>query len=199
MTLTIKTERLLLRPLDAGDVETVHEYAGDAENTRYMMYLPNGNIEDTRTFLERVTAEWEKDCPGFYEVAVVLEGRQIGAVSVALGEDEAELGWILNRKYWNRGYITEAAMAGSLAVEAALEGETGKMVAFIRQPGKEYKINYELRDVNEICNKEKPFPKEWIVDGNNISQDYIDYALPLIQGRSPLPYENGLPKFLYMK
>ena len=95
--------------------------------------------------------------------------------------------------------ITEAAMAGSLAVEAALEGETGKMVAFIRQPGKEYKINYELRDVNEICNKEKPFPKEWIVDGNNISQDYIDYALPLIQGRSPLPYENGLPKFLYMK
>ena len=111
MTLTIKTERLLLRPLDAGDVETVHEYAGDAENTRYMMYLPNGNIEDTRTFLERVTAEWEKDCPGFYEFAVVLEGRQIGAVSVALGEDEAELGWILNRKYWNRGYITEAAMA----------------------------------------------------------------------------------------
>lgn len=96
--------------------------------------------------------------------------------------------------------ITEAAMAGSLAVEAALKGETGKMVAFIREPGEEYKISYELRDVNEICNKEKPFPKEWITGNNNdIGQGYIDYALPLIQGRSPVPFENGLPKFLYRK
>ncbi len=95
--------------------------------------------------------------------------------------------------------ITEAAMAGSLAVEAALRGETGMMVAFIREPGAEYKINYELHDVNEICNQEKPFPAEWIIDGNDIGQGYIDYALPLIQGQSPIQYENGLPKFLYMK
>ena len=111
MYVEIKTQRLLLRPLDIGDVETVHEYAGDMENTRYMMFLPNRSVEETRAFLERVAAEWQKEAPQFYEFAVVLDGRQIGAVSVALEDGEAELGWILNRRYWNHGYVTEAALA----------------------------------------------------------------------------------------
>ncbi len=93
--------------------------------------------------------------------------------------------------------IEEAAMAGSVAAKAALEGKTGMMVAFIREPGDEYKITYQLTDVNEVCNKEKPFPAEWITDnGTNIGEGYIKYALPLIQGASPVKLVNGLPAFL---
>jgi 6-phosphofructokinase 1 len=55
-------------------------------------------------------------------------------------------------------------------------------------------------DVNEVCNEEKPFPVEWInAEGNDILQGYIDYALPLIQGNTPVVYEDGLPKFIYRK
>ncbi len=93
--------------------------------------------------------------------------------------------------------IEEASMAGSVAAKAALEGKTGMMVAFIREPGDEYKITYQLTDVNEVCNKEKPFPAEWITDnGTNIGEGYIKYALPLIQGASPVKLVNGLPAFL---
>ena len=93
--------------------------------------------------------------------------------------------------------IEEAAKAGSVAAEAALEGKSGMMVAFIREPGDEYKITYQLTDVNEVCNKEKPFPAEWITDnGTNIGEGYIKYALPLIQGASPVKLVNGLPAFL---
>ena len=93
--------------------------------------------------------------------------------------------------------IEEAAMAGSVAAKAALEGKTGMMVAFIREPGDEYKITYQLTDVNEVCNKEKPFPAEWITDGGtNIGDGYVKYALPLIQGASPVKLVDGLPAFL---
>lgn len=93
--------------------------------------------------------------------------------------------------------IEEAAMAGSVAAKAALDGKSGMMVAFIREPGDEYKITYQLTDVNEVCNKEKPFPAEWITDnGTNIDDGYVKYALPLIQGASPVKLVNGLPAFL---
>lgn len=93
--------------------------------------------------------------------------------------------------------IEEAAMAGSIAAEAALKGKSGMMVAFIRESGEDYKITYQLTDVNEVCNKEKKFPAEWITDnGTNIGEGYIKYALPLIQGTAPVKMKDGLPVFL---
>lgn len=109
----IKTERLMLRPLGTDDLETTHAYAGDAETTKYMFYLPNDTIEETGQFLQNTAAEWEKDNPSFYEFAVILEGKHIGAVSVSLDESrrEGELGWVLHRDYQGKGYATEAAKA----------------------------------------------------------------------------------------
>ncbi len=109
----IKTERLLLRPLNISDLKTVHEYATDEANTRFMMRLPNRTIEETEEFLNLVTKEWEKTEPSFYEFAVVSNGLQIGAISVYLDErkEMGELGWIINKKYQRRGYAAEAASA----------------------------------------------------------------------------------------
>ncbi len=43
-------------------------------------------------------------------------------------------------------------------------------------------------------------PREWISeDGTDILQGFIDYVLPLIQGESLTPIENGLPKYCYRK
>lgn len=112
MYIELKTNRLTLRPLNIGDLSTVHTYASDIENTKYMMNLPNDTIEETSQFLTGVTNEWKKETPSFYEFAIMLDGKQIGAVSVSLNEQrtEGELGWILNKNYWGKGYGTEAAM-----------------------------------------------------------------------------------------
>lgn len=108
----IETERLLLRPLSINDIKTVHEYASDIENTRFMMYLPNETVEETQNFLLGVTKEWEKERPSFYEFAIVLKNIQIGAISLYFEEkDSAEIGWILHRNYQKNGYATEAARA----------------------------------------------------------------------------------------
>lgn len=94
----------------------------------------------------------------------------------------------------------EAIQAGISGVHFALDGITGKIIAFHRTEGADYSINYVPEDVNLICNQEKTVPPEWITgNGSDIGQAFIDYALPLIQGIVNVPEENGLPKFAYRK
>ena len=109
----IHTERLLLRPLDISDLEIVHSYSSDPENTLYMYSLPSDTIEETAEFLTDCTREWEKETPEFYEFAVIYDGRVIGSVSVYLrnGGKEGMLGWIIDKEYWGRGIAAEAAAA----------------------------------------------------------------------------------------
>ena len=96
--------------------------------------------------------------------------------------------------------IEEAIMAGRNGVKAGLNGETGKMIAMKRENTEEYSIVYETVDCSEVCNQEKVVPREWISeDGTDILQGFIDYVLPLIQGESLTPIENGLPKYCYRK
>ena len=113
MHVELKTQRLLLRPLELADLEAVHAYASDRENTRFMLFLPNDTLEETAAFLKSVEADWAGEQPQAFEFAVVLGGEVIGAVSVALNDErtEGEMGWILNKRYWGKGYTTEAALA----------------------------------------------------------------------------------------
>lgn len=113
MRIEIKTERLELKPLGIEYLDSVHEYASDTENCQYMCYLPNADIEETRDFLLSCDREWEKNEPEFFEFAVIYNGKHIGAVSATIccKAVEAELGWIINKKYWGMGFATEAARA----------------------------------------------------------------------------------------
>jgi RimJ/RimL family protein N-acetyltransferase len=109
----IQTKRLVLRPIGMQDLKTTHTYSADKENTKYMAFLPNESIDETKDFLEKCENEWHKDQPCFYEFAVVADGNHIGGIGVYLhnANDTAELGWILDKKYHGMGYATEAAGA----------------------------------------------------------------------------------------
>jgi len=96
--------------------------------------------------------------------------------------------------------VEEAFACGKKAVEAAVAGTTDKMVCLIRKPGKEYVCTPELMDVALAANTEKKIPDSWILPaGKGLTQDYVDYALPLIQGDSKAPLEDGLPRFAKLK
>ena len=94
----------------------------------------------------------------------------------------------------------EAIASGAYGVKAALNGASGKMVAFERLDGDDYQIDYVLKDVNVICNQEKCVPVTWITaDGSDVTEDFIRYARPLIQEEVTVPTEDGVPKFAYRK
>ncbi|MDR0751079.1 MAG: 6-phosphofructokinase [Christensenellaceae bacterium] len=93
--------------------------------------------------------------------------------------------------------VEEAYLAGQTAVRMACNGETDKMVVFERDTSTgTYRCIPKLIDVALAANTEKKVPLDWIVNGGTaLSKKYIDYALPLIQGDSKAPLENGLPRF----
>ena len=97
--------------------------------------------------------------------------------------------------------IDEAFNAGKVAVEAAIAGESGKMVAFEREEdGGLYKCKYVLLSLSSVANYEKKVPLEWITeDGNYVTSDFINYVLPLIQGEPKIPKANSLPRYARLK
>lgn len=96
--------------------------------------------------------------------------------------------------------VNEAFMAGQMAVRYAVEGKTDYMVAFERAEGPEYKCSIKLINLTDVANTEKKIPMEWInKEGNGLTEDFIKYALPLIQGESSPPLVNGLPRFAKLK
>ena len=96
--------------------------------------------------------------------------------------------------------IEESAAAGSFGVTAALAGETGQMVSFSCSRNPQYQMKLALEDVNRICNQTKNVPQSWISeDGTDITEEFTEYARPLILGEMPLQYQDGLPVFLVRK
>ena len=76
--------------------------------------------------------------------------------------------------------------AGKAAVEAAVSGVTDKMVGFeCTRDANGYHCEPKLFDLSLVANTEKKVPREWInAEGNGVTQGFIDYCLPLIQGET---------------
>lgn len=96
--------------------------------------------------------------------------------------------------------IEEAEKIGAIAVQKAMEGKTGEIAVFLRSSNAPYNIAYDSVPAERIANKVKYFPKEWVNEaGNNVTDDAINYVLPLIQGEINTVTENGLPKHFIIK
>lgn len=90
----------------------------------------------------------------------------------------------------------EAFMAGEAAVEAAINGETDKMVTLLRGDKDVYSCETGLAPLSDVANSIKKLPREWInEDGTSMNFQFLRYAQPLIQGEITLPHDGGVPVF----
>ena len=108
---TLETERLILRKFEVSDFSAVHSYARNVDNTVYMIWGPNSE-DHTRAFIGfAINKAEETSCSNYQYAATMKEtGKLIGAVNLALSNDDAEIGWILHRDYWKQGYGTEVGV-----------------------------------------------------------------------------------------
>ena len=97
--------------------------------------------------------------------------------------------------------VEEAYGVGKAAVEAAVSGQTDYMVGLdCTRDAQGYHCKTRLVPLTEAANTERKVPREWInAEGNGVTQEFIDYALPLVQGEMDRPLENGLPRFARLK
>lgn len=92
--------------------------------------------------------------------------------------------------------VNEAIEVGRKAVNYALAGEHGMMVTIERVKGDEYKVKYGKRPLKDIANVERIIPKDMInKDGNGVTEKFINYALPLIEGHNAPKFTQGMQKF----
>ena len=101
----------------------------------------------------------------------------------------------------SRTDVEEAYLAGKTAVEAAVSGVTDQMVGFAcTRDASGYHCQTKLVPLTEAANTERKVPLSWInPEGNGVTQEFIDYALPLIQGEMDRPLKNGMPQFARLK
>lgn len=95
--------------------------------------------------------------------------------------------------------IYESRLMGAAAADYAIGGGTGKMACIRRISDKPYRICIDFVDIGQIANQVKTVPEEWInAAGNDVTQEMMDYLLPLIQGEMPCTYQNGVPVHLHL-
>ena len=91
----------------------------------------------------------------------------------------------------------EAFLCGQSGVEAAVAGETGKMVTLSRGDTDTYSCETGLVALADVSDSVKTFPANWInEDGLSISYQFYKYASPLTVGEIAVPYDNGTPQFV---
>ena len=96
--------------------------------------------------------------------------------------------------------VDEAFAVGGACVKAADEGDSGVMVVIERVSDDPYQSTTGVYDVHRIANAEKVVPREWINrDGDGITEEFLDYVRPLIQGHYNPVMVDGLPRHLSMK
>jgi len=94
--------------------------------------------------------------------------------------------------------ILEAYEVGGAAMKAADEGDSGKMVVIQRLSDDPYQAGTEVKDVHKIANDERVVPREWInKDGTYVTNEFITYVRPLIQGDVGPIMVDGIPRHLY--
>ncbi len=90
--------------------------------------------------------------------------------------------------------IEESRMLGMTACQCALEGKTAMMAAVIRTNDDPYEVRFDTIPVSTVANQVKSVPDEFInEEGNDVTQELIDYLRPLIRGEYSVMFKNGIP------
>lgn len=107
----IETDRLVLREPVLGDTSGVFEYQSDREVTRYLTFPPATEVEEARGFLNRCARVWEEGEAFPLAITIKEAGVLIGMIEPRPTEHGVELGYLLRRSFWGKGYMTEALSA----------------------------------------------------------------------------------------
>jgi [ribosomal protein S5]-alanine N-acetyltransferase len=145
----LQTERLTLRPALSNDAQAIFDnYAGDPEVTRFLQWRPQTDIENIRAFLSACRSSAEAGKEFSWVLAETPHGAALGMISLRLESSaRAQIGYVLARPYWGRGYMPEAARAviahglgalGRYRVEAYLDFENARSARVLEKAGMQF-------------------------------------------------------------
>lgn len=108
---TLYTPRLTLRPARMSDARDMYEYSRDPEVARHVLWDAHRSIRQTRQYLRYLIRQYRVAAPCTFVIELTAERKVIGTIGfmwVQMDNHSAEIGYSLNRDYWNQGIMTEA-------------------------------------------------------------------------------------------
>lgn len=107
----LNTERLILRPWEETDAESLYEYAKDPEVGPIAGWPVHTSIENSLEIIKTVLS-----APEIYAICLKEDNKAIGSIGLQLNgstdmtdkDDECELGYWIGKPFWGNGYVPEA-------------------------------------------------------------------------------------------
>ena len=156
----LETERLLLRPVTMADAEAMFAYTSDTENTKWD-FPANRTIEETKKVIENI---YLKSPLGRYGIVLKETSEFIGTIDLMNWSDgkEAEIGYIINKKFWGNGLATEAsAKILELCFEVLGFEEVHAFCALENPASARVLTKLGMTEVERIPN-DKQFNSQWV-------------------------------------
>ncbi|NJK57865.1 MAG: GNAT family N-acetyltransferase [Pleurocapsa sp. SU_5_0] len=108
----LETSRLLLRQPVTEDAALIFEhYAQDQEVSKYMTWRPHKSICETDEYVDRCISSWADHSAFSYVVEQKENAQLIGMIEIRLNQFKADLGYVLTKSEWGKGYTPEALQA----------------------------------------------------------------------------------------
>jgi ribosomal-protein-alanine N-acetyltransferase len=111
-TVTLETERLILRRFTPGDAEAMfRNWAGDPEVTKFLTWQTHPNVEESRKIVAMWADSYDKTDTYLWAIVPKDLGEPIGSIGVVnLNESvgSAEIGYCIGKAWWRKGYTSEA-------------------------------------------------------------------------------------------
>lgn len=160
----LDTGRLYLRHISLDDAQSIYEYSSDIFNTKYIMWNVHGSVSDAYDYIDSM---FDIDKAGKTFTWAVQEkesAAMIGTIDLVYNESYGvyEVGYILNKRFWGKGYATEALNA--------VIGFAKDVLKLDKIAGAVFSVNEKSRQVLEKCGFE--FVK--IIENYHSRPDVLD-------------------------
>ena len=107
---TLYWRGIKLRRILKTDIDDVYEYASDPVTSEYLLWSPHPTKAFTKKYLDHLDKKYRR--AEFYDWGIEFEGKMIGTCGFtcfSIENNSAEIGYVLNKRYWGRGIAKEAA------------------------------------------------------------------------------------------
>ncbi|MGE5179254.1 MAG: GNAT family N-acetyltransferase [Bacteroidota bacterium] len=166
------TKRLHLRRPTPADAADVFEYASDPEVTRYLGFPTHRSLETSEGFLRSLPPPGPDSDRFAWAITLLGSDRLIGVVEIRIRATRADVGYVLTRRCWGQGYMTEAV---SPIVEWAREqGSIHRVWATC-----DVENRASARVLEKVGMQREGILRQWEVNPNmgNAARDHYCYSI----------------------
>ena len=109
---TLETERLRLVKISPEHAEDMYEYSCDPDVTKYLTWSCHSSVKETERYIKLLQKKYTAGVFNDWGLIEKSSGKFIGTcgfTSFDYEKNTAEIGYVLNKSYWGKGYAAEAA------------------------------------------------------------------------------------------